>query len=219
MADLESPRTVHSDGYEHGLPETVGFLALCLLERDDPAGAAGAIELPGDPGRWRAQPSFPSYLFAFGALERHQGFQVATRSTWPTAGTVYEYSIESNGALSPMSAGALATPGSPSAIVAGGVATTLTASRDAPLTLTLTAGVSNTPLAGQMLTFTAGGRSCTTTTNASGQVGACEASIAALTSGFEVTYAGNPDYLPANTQTAPLDEFVPSPLCNVCEPK
>jgi DNA-binding CsgD family transcriptional regulator len=64
LADLESARTTHSDGYEHGLPETLAFLALCSLERDDPAGAAALLELPGDPDRWRAQPSFVSYLFA-----------------------------------------------------------------------------------------------------------------------------------------------------------
>ncbi len=73
IADLDSTRTTHSDGYEHGLPETVGFLALCLLERDDPAGAAAVLELPGGLGRWRAQPSFASYLFALARLSATRG--------------------------------------------------------------------------------------------------------------------------------------------------
>jgi DNA-binding CsgD family transcriptional regulator len=73
LADLESARTTHSDGYEHGLPETMAFLALCSLERDDPTGAASLLELPGDPDRWRAQPSFVSYLVAAGRLHAAQG--------------------------------------------------------------------------------------------------------------------------------------------------
>jgi DNA-binding CsgD family transcriptional regulator len=68
LADLDSARMTHSDGYEHGLPETMAFLALCALERDDPAGAAALLELPGEPERWRAQPSFASYLFALGRI-------------------------------------------------------------------------------------------------------------------------------------------------------
>jgi DNA-binding CsgD family transcriptional regulator len=65
LADLESARTTHGDGYEHGLPETVAFLALCSLERDDDEGAAALLELAGDDAdRWRAQPGFVSYLFA-----------------------------------------------------------------------------------------------------------------------------------------------------------
>lgn len=72
-ADLESARTTHSDGYEHGLPETLAFLALCSLERDDPAGAAALLELPGEPSRWRAQPSFVSYLFATARVRVTEG--------------------------------------------------------------------------------------------------------------------------------------------------
>jgi len=73
LADLDSARTSHGDGYEHGLPETMAFLAMCVLERDDPAGAAALLELPGDPERWRAQPSFASYLFALGRTRVVQG--------------------------------------------------------------------------------------------------------------------------------------------------
>jgi DNA-binding CsgD family transcriptional regulator len=73
LADLDSARTSHGDGYEHGLPETMAFLALCVLERDDPAGAAALLELPGDAERWRAQPSFASYLFALGRTRAVQG--------------------------------------------------------------------------------------------------------------------------------------------------
>ncbi len=73
LADLGSARTTHSDGYEHGLPETVAYLALCALERDDPAGAAALLELPGDVGRSRAQPSFVSYLFAAACVHVTQG--------------------------------------------------------------------------------------------------------------------------------------------------
>ena len=128
---------------------------------------------------------------------------------------VWDYKVEAGGALSPLGT----TPGPQGSggnvgggIVAGGPETNLTASHHPPLTLTLTAGASNAPLAGQTLTFTAAGKSCTTTTNASGQAGACESSIAALTSGFDVTYAGDSDYPPSTTQTLPLDEIVPPPV-------
>ena len=73
LADLDSARTTQSDEYEHGLPETVAFLALCSLERDDPAAAAALLELPGDASRWRAQPSFVSYLFATARVHVTQG--------------------------------------------------------------------------------------------------------------------------------------------------
>jgi DNA-binding CsgD family transcriptional regulator len=73
MADLDSARGTYSDGYEHGLPETIAFLSLCALERDDPAGAGALLELPGDPGRWRAQPSFANYVFALGRVRATQG--------------------------------------------------------------------------------------------------------------------------------------------------
>jgi DNA-binding CsgD family transcriptional regulator len=73
MADLESARTTHSDGYEHGLPETLAFLALCLLERDDAGGGAALLEPAGELERWRAQPSFASYLFALGRLRATRG--------------------------------------------------------------------------------------------------------------------------------------------------
>jgi DNA-binding CsgD family transcriptional regulator/tetratricopeptide (TPR) repeat protein len=73
LADLDSARMSRGDGYEHGLTETVAFLALCVLERDDPAGAAALLELPGDSERWRAQPSFASYLFALGSTRAIQG--------------------------------------------------------------------------------------------------------------------------------------------------
>jgi len=106
----------------------------------------------------------------------------------------------------------IATGSGPEGIVADQLQTTLTASHHAPLTLTLTAGASNTPLAGQTLTFTAGGQSCTTTTHAGGQAGECESDVLALTSGFEVTYAGNADYQSANVQTPPLDEILPPPV-------
>jgi DNA-binding CsgD family transcriptional regulator len=73
LADLESARTTHSDGYEHGLPETLAFLALCSLERDDPTGAAALLELPGDEARWRDQPFFVSYLFAAARVRVSEG--------------------------------------------------------------------------------------------------------------------------------------------------
>ena len=66
LADLESASTTHSEGLERWLPGTLGFLALCLLERDDLEGAARALSLPGDP-------SFISYLYALGRLKAAQG--------------------------------------------------------------------------------------------------------------------------------------------------
>ncbi len=73
LADLESARSTHSDGYEHGLPETVAFIALCLIERDETTEAATVLVLPGDGDQWRAQPSFVSYLYALGRLKATQG--------------------------------------------------------------------------------------------------------------------------------------------------
>lgn len=73
LADLDSARATHGDGYDHGLPETMGFLALCALERDDSADAAALLELPGDTRRWRAQPSYATYLFALGRLRATRG--------------------------------------------------------------------------------------------------------------------------------------------------
>ena len=73
LADLESARTTHSDGYEHGLPETLAFLAICSLERDDRAGAAALLELPGPSDRWQAQPFFVSYLFAVARVRASEG--------------------------------------------------------------------------------------------------------------------------------------------------
>ncbi|MBV9001636.1 MAG: AAA family ATPase [Solirubrobacterales bacterium] len=73
LADLDSARSTHSDGYEHGLPETMAYLALCALERDDPTGAAALLELPGELDRWRAQPSLVSYLFAAARVHVAQG--------------------------------------------------------------------------------------------------------------------------------------------------
>lgn len=73
LADLDSARTTQSDGYEHGLPETMAFLALCSLERDDPSGAAALLELPGGLDRWRAQPSIVSYLFAAARVRASSG--------------------------------------------------------------------------------------------------------------------------------------------------
>ena len=73
LADLDSVRMTYGDGYVHGLPETVAFLALCSLERDDAAGAAALLELPGEADRWRAQPAFVSYLFAAARVRVAQG--------------------------------------------------------------------------------------------------------------------------------------------------
>jgi DNA-binding CsgD family transcriptional regulator len=73
LADLNSASDTYSEGYEQGLPGTVAFLALCLLERDDLAGATSALVLPGDQQRWRAQPSFISYLHAVGHLAAARG--------------------------------------------------------------------------------------------------------------------------------------------------
>jgi DNA-binding CsgD family transcriptional regulator len=73
LADLESAHMTHSDGYEHGLPETLAYLALCSLERDDAAGAAAWLDLPGASDRWRAQPSFVSYLVAAARVHVSRG--------------------------------------------------------------------------------------------------------------------------------------------------
>jgi DNA-binding CsgD family transcriptional regulator len=73
LADLDSASGTYSDGYEHGLPAMHAHVALCLIERDDLAGAARALTLPGDQERWQAQPSFGNYLYALGRLRAAQG--------------------------------------------------------------------------------------------------------------------------------------------------
>jgi DNA-binding CsgD family transcriptional regulator len=73
LADLESASSTYGEGYEVGLPDTLAFLALCLIERGDLAGAAYALELPGDQERYRAQVSFRSYLYALGRLRAARG--------------------------------------------------------------------------------------------------------------------------------------------------
>jgi DNA-binding CsgD family transcriptional regulator len=73
LADLEGASNSYGEGYEQGLPETLAFLALCLIERDDLAGAARALVLPGDQERCRAQASFRSYLYALGRLKATRG--------------------------------------------------------------------------------------------------------------------------------------------------
>lgn len=74
LADLDSARNAHGDGYEHGMPATLAFLALCLIERDDLAAAECALALPEDQQeRYRAQPSVASYLYALGRLRAARG--------------------------------------------------------------------------------------------------------------------------------------------------
>lgn len=73
QADLESAIKTYTQAYEHGLPWTLVFLVLCLLERGDLAGADRMLALAGDEERWRAQPSFRAYLYALGRLRAAQG--------------------------------------------------------------------------------------------------------------------------------------------------
>ena len=71
LADLESATGTHSEGHERWLPGTVGFLALCLLERDDLEGAARALALPRD-SRFISYVQVP-YLYALGRLRAAEG--------------------------------------------------------------------------------------------------------------------------------------------------
>jgi hypothetical protein len=73
LADLDSASNTYGEGYEQGLPETLAFLALCLIERDDLAGADRALVLPDDQERYRSQASFRSYLYALGRLRAARG--------------------------------------------------------------------------------------------------------------------------------------------------
>ena len=73
LADQESAIATYSEEYEHGLPWTQAFLALCLKERGDLTGAARMLVLSGDEERWRAQPSFRTYLYALGRVRAAQG--------------------------------------------------------------------------------------------------------------------------------------------------
>jgi DNA-binding CsgD family transcriptional regulator len=66
IADLERA----SDTYT---PDACGVLALCLIERDDLAGAADALALPGDHQLRLAQDTCVSYVYALGRLKAAQG--------------------------------------------------------------------------------------------------------------------------------------------------
>ncbi|MGA2929242.1 MAG: AAA family ATPase [Solirubrobacteraceae bacterium] len=66
LADLESASNTESEGREPWLPGAMAFRALCLFERDDPAGAARALSLP-------RRTSFISYLYALGLVKAAQG--------------------------------------------------------------------------------------------------------------------------------------------------
>lgn len=73
LADLESASDAASEGYGQGLPSARGLLAVCLIERDDPTGAARALMLPSDEPRWRSQVFFVTYLYGRARLEAQQG--------------------------------------------------------------------------------------------------------------------------------------------------
>lgn len=74
IADLQQARAAYSDEYAHGMPATQAFLALCLLERDDLAGAADALARPGNDQPWPTQqPPQISYLYTLGRLRSAQG--------------------------------------------------------------------------------------------------------------------------------------------------
>jgi tetratricopeptide (TPR) repeat protein len=66
LADLESAIGTYVEGHERWLPGTLGFMALCLLERDDLAGAARTLVLP-------AASSHISYVYALGRLRAAEG--------------------------------------------------------------------------------------------------------------------------------------------------
>jgi DNA-binding CsgD family transcriptional regulator len=69
IADLESATDAYNDAYTLGLPATRAFLALCLLERGDLAGAAQLLTLPGGEEPWVSQNTFNSYLCALGRFK------------------------------------------------------------------------------------------------------------------------------------------------------
>jgi DNA-binding CsgD family transcriptional regulator len=73
LADLESAGAEHADGRARSLVETRSVLALCLIERDDLAAAARALELPGGEERWQRQPAFRTYLYALARLQTVRG--------------------------------------------------------------------------------------------------------------------------------------------------
>jgi DNA-binding CsgD family transcriptional regulator len=81
LADLESASDAASEGYGQGLPSARGLLAVCLIERDDPTGAASALVLPGDQQRWRSQAFFVTYLGARGRVEARHGKLREARDT------------------------------------------------------------------------------------------------------------------------------------------
>ena len=73
IADLESASDAYHQPYTLGLPATRGFLALCLLERGDVAGAGQLLALPGGQAPWVSQPQFNVYLCALGRFKAVAG--------------------------------------------------------------------------------------------------------------------------------------------------
>ena len=72
IADVESARNAQSAGYGRGRILTRAILGLCLLERDDIAGAADALALPGEKQLRETRPLI-SYLYALACLSTAQG--------------------------------------------------------------------------------------------------------------------------------------------------
>jgi DNA-binding CsgD family transcriptional regulator len=72
VADLEAASDVHTAANARGLAVTRGFLAVCLLERDDPAAASNALALPQDDEPSQLRPRI-SYLYALARLRIAQG--------------------------------------------------------------------------------------------------------------------------------------------------
>jgi hypothetical protein len=76
LADLASASNALSGvrgEYNRGLQAMEAFLALCLIERDDLAGAANALALPPDELPPPEQGTRISYLYALGRLQAAQG--------------------------------------------------------------------------------------------------------------------------------------------------
>jgi len=131
------------------------------------------------------------------------------------ADTVSQYDVGAGGALAPESVATVATGSYPAGVVDDQEQTQLAVGFHSPLKVTLTAGKNDVPISDATVTFSAGGESCNSTTNSSGQAGLCgTVNSSALLSGYKVTYAGDADYRATSTTTPPLVDLpiTPPPL-------
>jgi DNA-binding CsgD family transcriptional regulator len=88
LADLASAGNTLGGEYSRGVPAVRGWLALCLLERDDLDAAGAAVALPGDQLPLAVQGTQISYVYALARVEAAREQLVEGLDTLLECGTV-----------------------------------------------------------------------------------------------------------------------------------